>query len=361
MLIYTCISSHGFGHGSRTAAVLAELHRLRPSWRLVISTGLPASFLATALGPVPYELRPCRWDVGVIQADALSSDPLATLAALEQLELDLPEQLAREAAWLQEQGQPLLVLADVPPAAALLAPPLGAPLVWLASFGWEAIYGAMGPSFEPWAARALELYRRGDLLLRCPLAMPIHWGIPERQIGLTAGRPRCDVQQLATRLQLPPRRERCVLISFGGLGAALDPALLGRWPEHLFIGHDPILASMPNGRLLPEGVRPLEVMPLCERMITKPGYSSFCEAFSADVGIHLVHREGFAEAAVLEKALQRHGRHRLLSQAQFQAADWQLDLPLQPASQGAIRGGGSAEAANEIVNFAQERFGRQFH
>ena len=130
MLIYTCISSHGFGHGSRTAAVLAELHRLRPSWRLVISTGLPASFLATALGPVPYELRPCRWDVGVIQADALSSDPLATLAALERLELDLPDQLVREAAWLQEQGQPLLVLADVPPAAALLAQRLGAPLVW---------------------------------------------------------------------------------------------------------------------------------------------------------------------------------------------------------------------------------------
>ena len=359
MLIYTCISGHGFGHGSRTAAVLTELHRLQPSWRLVISTNLPASFLATAMGPVPYELRPCRWDVGVIQADALSADPLATLAALEQLELALPEQLAREASWLQDQGQPLLVLGDVPPAAALLAERLEAKMVWLASFGWEAIYGSMGPEFAAWAARSVELYRQGDLLLRCPLAMPIDWGIPEQRIGLTAGRPRCDAQQLARQLQLPPRREGCVLVSFGGLGAAVDPSMLGRWPEHLFIGHDPSLASMPNGRLLPEGVRPLEVMPLCERMITKPGYSSFCEAFSADVGIHLVHREGFSEAPVLEEALQRHGRHRLLSQDQFHAADWQLDQPLLAPSEAPIPSGGSTEAAKAIASVAEQQHGLQ--
>jgi hypothetical protein len=136
VLIYTCISSHGFGHGSRTASVLAQLHRLRPHWRLVLSTALPESFLATAFGPVPVEQRRCQWDVGVLQADALGSDPAATLVALEQLEQHLPQQLVAEQAWLAQQQQPVLVLADVPPAAALLAERCGAPLVWLASFGW---------------------------------------------------------------------------------------------------------------------------------------------------------------------------------------------------------------------------------
>ena len=38
----------------------------------------------------------------------LGSDPAATLAALEQLELGLPQQIAAERAWLEQQGQPVL-------------------------------------------------------------------------------------------------------------------------------------------------------------------------------------------------------------------------------------------------------------
>lgn len=355
MLIVACISAHGFGHGSRSAAVLAALHGLRPGWRLVLSTALPESFLRTALGPVPFELRPCRWDVGVVQADALGTDAAATLDALEALEVALPAQLAAEAAWLRDQPGPVLVLGDVPPAAAQLARRVGAPLIWLASFGWEAIYGPMGPAFAPWASAALAAYRQGDLLLRCPLAMAMDWQIPALPIGLTAGRPRLDAAALARQLALPPERDRVVLVSFGGLGLHLPAELLQRWPGWVFISADPALAAAANGRLLPPGVRPLEVLGLCGRVLTKPGYSTFCEALVAGVGIHLVQRQGFAEAAVLEQALQRHGRHRLLSEQQARSGDWQLDQPLLPARAGSLDGGGSAQAAAAIVAFAAAR------
>jgi hypothetical protein len=354
VLIYTCISSHGFGHGSRTAAVLAQLHRLRPSWRLVLSTALPEAFIATAFGPLPVERRRCQWDVGVLQADALGSDPNATLQALEQLEQRLPQQLAAEQAWLARQSGPVLVLADVPPAAALLAERLQAPLVWLASFGWESIYEPFGEAFWPWADRCLGLYQRGQLLLHCPLSLPMAWGIPEQPVGLTAGEPRCDGHALARQLGLHPERERNVLLSFGGLGYPLNPELLARWPDHLFIGHDPLLATAANGRILPTAIRPLELMGHCGRLITKPGYSSFCEAMTYGVGIHLVHRDGFAEAPVLERDLQRHGWHRLLSRNQFEAGDWQLDQPLLPPSDGPLPGEGALEAAQALVNVVSQ-------
>ena len=355
MLIVACVSAHGFGHGSRTAAVLTALHARQPSWRLVLSTALPENFLRAALGPVPFEHRPCRWDVGVVQADALGADPEATLTALTALEADLPAQLDAEQAWLEAQGQPLLVLGDVPPAAAALARRVGAPLIWLASFGWDAIYGPMGPAFQPWARRSLDAYRQGDLLLRCPLAMPMDWGIPEQAIGLTAGSPRLDPAVLARQLDLPPERDRCVLISFGGLGLNLAPELLRRWPDHVFLTSDPPLAAAANARLLPPGVRPLEVMGLCGRLLTKPGYSSFCEALSAEVGVHLVHREGFAEAPVLEAALVRHGWHRLLSQEQARSGDWQLDQPLLPPRGESLAAAGSAQAALAIEAFVTQR------
>jgi hypothetical protein len=352
VLILACISSHGYGHGSRTAAVLTALHRLRPDWRLVLSTALPPAFLATAFGPVPWEHRPCRWDVGVLQADALGSDPAATLTALEDLERQLPAQLERELAWLRGQAEPILVLGDVPPAAALLAAALDAPLVWLASFGWDAIYEPFGAPFAPWVARCRSLYRRGRLLLHCPLSLPMPWGLPEIAIGLTAGEPRLDGAALARELTLSPVRDRNVLISFGGLGLSLDPALLARWPEHRFVGHDPALAEAANGRLLPASVRPLELMGVCGRLITKPGYSSFCEAMRFGVGIHLVHRQGFAEAPVLERDLQRHGWHRLLSQGQLRSGEWDLDRPLLPPRQGPLPLDGARQAAEAIVGLA---------
>jgi hypothetical protein len=349
VLIYACISSHGYGHGSRTAAVLSELNALRPDWRLVLSTGLSEAFLQLAFGPVPFERRACVWDVGVVQANALTVDPPATLAALERLDAALPQQLEQEAAWLAAQAEPVAVLGDVPPPAALVAERLGAPLLWLASFGWDAIYEPMGGAFVERAARCRALYGQGDLLLQCPLDLPMPWGIPVQPIGVTASRPRLDTAALACQLALPAERERVVLVSFGGLGLQLDPGLLARWPEHVFIGPDPGLAEAPNGRLLPPGVRPLDLMPLAERLITKPGYSSFCEAFSQGVGIHLVERQGFAEAPVLQEALRNHGRHRLLREEQLRAGDWQLDQPLLEPRLGPLPLDGAAVAAAALA------------
>ncbi len=357
MLIYACISAHGFGHGSRSLAVLAEVAALRPNWRLVLSTALPDSFLSLGMGAVPFESRPCRWDVGVLQADALGADPEATLLALTQLERDLPAQLDQEAAWLMAQGQPVLIMADVPPAAALLADRLDAPLAWLASFGWEAIYGPMGDAFAPWAQQCRDLYGRGALLLHCPLAMPMEWGVPEIHLGVVCSRPRQPLAPLAERLSLAPDRQRNVLLCFGGLGLAIDPAALSRWPEHVFIGPDPALADLENGRVLPADCRPLDVMPLVARMVTKPGFSSFCEAFSQGVGLHVVERHGFAEAAVLERELRRHGQHRWLSQAAFHAGDWQLDQPLLPPQEGPLALDGAAQAAAALVALGEGRSG----
>lgn len=361
MLIYACVSGHGFGHGSRTASVLMALRALRPDWRVVVSTSLPAGFLATAL-PVdlvgPIEQRTCHWDVGVMQADALGADHPATLAALGDLERALPTLIDGEAAWLRRQGEPILVLADVPPAAARLAGELGAPLAWLGNFGWDVIYAAMGPAFAPWAEAARALYGRGDLLLRCPLAMPMDWGIPSVEVGLTCGEPRLDSERLLQRLQLEPDGRPWVLVTFGGMGFRLPPEAFERWGDHRFLVTDATLAGSggpPHVCVLPAGLRPLEVMPLCRRMITKPGYSSFCEALSQGVGLHVVRREGFAEAAVLERALQCHGRHRLLTQEQLLSGDWQLDQPLIEPSGPPLARNGAEQAALALERLALER------
>jgi hypothetical protein len=346
VLIYACVSGHGYGHGSRVASVLTALHQLQPQWRLVLSTPLPEAFLRLAFGAVPFEHRPCRWDVGVLQADALGSDPDATLAALERLEQQLPVQLAAERAWLAQQQQPVLVLADVPPAAAALAQAVGAPLVFMGNFGWDAIYGPMGPRFEPWAAAAAAAYRQGTALIACPFAMAMPWGLPTTAVGLTPGRPREDAAALVQRLGHDHPRERTVMVGFGGMGLQVERRWFEAWPEHRFLVSDPALdCGAANVSLLPADIRPLEGLPLCGRVITKPGYSTFCEAMAAGVGLQVVRREGFAEAPVLEQALRSHSWHRLISREQLQQGDWQLDQPLLAPTDAPVPDGGDRQAA----------------
>jgi hypothetical protein len=353
VLIYACVSGHGYGHGSRVASVLLALAALRPSWRLVLSTALPPAFLQLAFAGVPFEHRPLRWDVGAIQADALGVDGGATLAALEAVAAALPPLLEAEAQWLQQQGEPVLLLGDVPPAAAQLAALLQRPLVWMGNFGWDDIYAPMGGPFLGWAERFQHDYRRGTHVIRCPFSMAMDWGLPETAVGLTAAAPQLEAEALRQRLGLPAERERCVLVSFGGLGFALGPEPYGRWPGWSFVSTDASAAAAPNVHLLPADVRPLELMRLCGRQISKAGYSTFCEALSQGTGLHLVERHGFAEAAVLEGWLRRHGQHRLLSQPQLLAGDWQLDQPLLPPSEGPLAADGAQQAAALLVQLAE--------
>ena len=82
------------------------------------------------------------------------------------------------------------------------------------------------------------------------------WGVPTVRLGLTSSRPRLELKGLARDLGLPAERERVVLVSFGGLGMAIDPALFARWPQHVFIGPDPAMASVPMAVACPRGCGP---------------------------------------------------------------------------------------------------------
>ena len=113
MLIYVCLSSHGFGHAARQATVLCALHRLKPSWRLVVSSNVSADFLKLVCAAVPVEQRFVGWDVGMIQADALGVDQEKTLESLKALETDLPLRIDQEVAWIGEQNTPVLVVGDI--------------------------------------------------------------------------------------------------------------------------------------------------------------------------------------------------------------------------------------------------------
>ena len=357
MLIYVCLSSHGFGHAARQATVLNALHRLQPSWRLVVSSLVSSDFLRLVCGSVPVEQRLVGWDVGMIQADALGVDQQRTLEALKDLDFKLPQLLNQEIAWLAKQNTPVLVVGDIPPAAAVLAQRLEAPLVWMGNFGWDDIYEPLCGLFSDYAASAKALYQHGELLLRCPFSLAMQWGLEEQQLGVTVSAVREVPAEL--RHHLEQLEKPLVLVGFGGLGVAIDPALFRLWPHHHFLIPVPVapqlranFANEANVTLIPHSVRPFDLMPFCERLLGKPGYSTFCEALSQDLGMHVVERDGFAEASVLMDGLRLYGQHRILSRQALNQGDWELDKPLVEAIRPIASKQGAEEAAQALIRLA---------
>src|SRR5574341_2068301 len=119
------ITGHGFGHATRMAAVASALAEQVPGLRLSLVSTAPEWLFSLNL-PGGCQIRPRALDVGVIQYDPIRLDPAATLAAYTRL-------LARQPALVEEEAETLrrehvdLVVADIPPAAFLVAHRAGIP------------------------------------------------------------------------------------------------------------------------------------------------------------------------------------------------------------------------------------------
>ena len=329
--LYVSITNHGFGHATRAAAVAATVKALAPEVDLILATTAPKWLLDEYL-PVEYEYRPVALDIGVIQADSLTMDLPATLAKLDQIRADAARLIATEAAYLKQRGVNL-VLADIPPMAVPLAQAAGVPCWMMSNFGWDFIYRVFGEEFAATVAWIEGWFGQCDRLFRLPFHEPMGAFPVIEDVGLTGGNPRYSVAELRDQLGLQTPPERTVLLTFGGLGLQAIPYdQLSRFPDWQFLTFDPSSPDLPN--LCPvarRGVRPVDVMPLCGRLISKPGFSTFSEACRLGLPVITITREDFAEGPVLVNGLQDHSWHRVLTPDQFFRGDWDfLTEPLHP-------------------------------
>ncbi len=356
MLYYLCLSSHGYGHASRQASILSEVYKLRPDWRFIVSSFVDIDFLNLAFWGLPIEHRRIKWDVGMIQSDALQVNNSSTLNSIHNLEKGMSKQISLEAKWINSQNSEVIIISDIPPSAARLAEELGAKLIWIGNFGWDDIYSPIGGEFENYAKSLSKQYSKGDLLLRCPFSMQMDWQIPEKEVGLTYSKPRKLPPQFHQRLD--QSLEPLVMIGFGGLGFRFEYDLLDKWPNYNFIMAKPsnstYISSCPNLIYLPEAVRVIDVLPFCFRLIGKPGYSTFCEAISQEVGLHIVKRDDFAESEFLIRGLKQYAHYKILEKDDLLSGNWQLDENLIEPLDDVIDKDGALAAAKEIIIHAMK-------
>lgn len=368
--IYIAITNHGFGHAVRAASVAAAIQQLYPDILLILATTAPRWLLESYITG-DFIHRPRALDVGVVQSDSIKMDLNVTLEKLLEIRAQKNSIIAGEVNFIR-QNRVSLVLADIPPLAAPIAKAAGIPCWMMSNFGWDFIYRDWGGEFVEIAEGISEYFRMCDRLFRLPLHEPMSAFPHITDVGLTGGNPRYNLDELRGyfHIQAPP--EKTVLLSFGGLGLEQIPYQnLPRFPDWQFITFDEKapgfsnIVNVKNQELttsFPVRLRPVDFMPLCGRVISKPGFSTFSEALRLDLPIVSIIREGFAESPVLLEGLQNYGYHQIITTADFFEGDWEfLRQPLQPPrfSQKLDKQGTEAIAQAVVHYLTQSDVGRR--
>lgn len=353
-ILYLAITNHGFGHATRAASIAAEIQRLDPEILLILVTTAPRSLLEAYI-PGDFIHRPRALDVGIIQSDSLTMDKPATLEKLRQIKQQQRSMIASETNFIR-QNRVGLVLGDIPPLAAPIAHAAGIPGWMMSNFGWDFIYRDWGGDFIEIADWIGDCFAQCDRLFRMPFHESMSAFPHITDVGLTGVDPRFDSSEILKKFNLSDTpKEKIILVTFGGLGLDRVPyENVTRYPDYKFLCFDLNAPDLPNLIKVDDRFyRPIDLMPVCGRLLTKPGYSTFSEACRYDIPVTTVTREGFAESPILLEGIQDYAAHQIWTTDEFFNGDWiGVTQPMKPPrTSKRLAKDGNLTIAQAVVNY----------
>ncbi|MGJ3237237.1 MAG: hypothetical protein ACFE0Q_00880 [Anaerolineae bacterium] len=206
------ISSHGYGHAARQQAVINQLARRGVA--VHVRTATPPKFFQSA-----RSLHHARYDIGMIQADALHFDIPASLQwMVDFLDAQAPL-IAQEVAFLHVQKIDLVV-SDMPAIACEIAERAGVPSVVVTHFTWDwvyAHYSADYPQAEPIVEALRAQYSQATLALQMQIPYPHPFdAFPTVEpVGLIHNPATRTREAVRAEFNIPPD-QALVLLSMGG-------------------------------------------------------------------------------------------------------------------------------------------------
>jgi len=324
------ISGHGFGHAVRVLEVLRALRIRRPQCALHIRTTVPRWFIDTGLSG-PFTYTRVQLDVGAVQRDSLTLDPLATLQAYAELAAH-KQQIIAAAVHSLEPLRPTLVFADIPALAFDIARQLDVPGIAMANFSWDWIYADYVrdlPAYQLVVDGLHASYAYATELLRLPFHGDLSAFPRRRDSPLVARRAVLSPADARQRLGLPPH-ERIVLLSFGGIGVELTTAPTAprgvTFVATQSAGHGATLPAncrlISNTDLAARRVRYEDLVAAADVVMTKPGYGIVADCIANGTAMIYTPRGRFAEYACLVRGIAAHLPHAFISNDDLHGGRW---------------------------------------
>ena len=318
------ISAHGYGHGVRSCDVIRAMNRLYPGIGVTVVTDLPVSFLKNRIPSGRTSYHSGAFDVGMVQLDSIRVHVGATLERLEALYAQKDELVARECAFLKEQGIGAVV-SDIPAIPIEAAKAAGIPAIAAGNLCWDWIYSifvGQDPRWEKYVQEFRSGYGKADMLLRYPFhgdmsAFPNPVDIP---VLATPGRSRRDDIQAITGCS---PSKKWVLLSFTTLDWD-EQALrtVEQCSDCEFFTIKPLEWRRKNIYPIDREILPFsDVLASVDAVITKPGFGVISECLVNRKPMIYADRSDFVEYEVLVRAIQRYLKHLHIPSERLYAGD----------------------------------------
>ncbi|MBN4006292.1 glycosyl transferase [Nostoc sp. LPT] len=359
-ILYLAITNHGFGHATRTASIAATIQKLCPEVLLILVSTAPRWLLECYIeGDFIY--RPRAFDLGVVQTDSLTMDKGATLEKLLYIKKHQNSLIASEVNFIR-QNRVNLILADIPFLAPGFAKAANIPCWMMSNFGWDFIYRDWGGEFTAVADWISDWYSKCDRLFRLPFHEPMPAFNNITNVGLTGGSPRHSPDDLRSIWRITAPVEKTILLTFGGLGLQQIPYdNLQQFQDWQFLVFDQSAPDLPNlVKINDHKYRPVDFMPICGRVVSKPGYSTFSEATILGVPIVTIPREDFAEATFIVEGITDYNQHQIITASEFFQGTWNFlhELPQLAKQSQPIAKDGNETIAQAVINYCHTKDSR---
>jgi hypothetical protein len=305
------VTSHGFGHLNRTAAVLNRLPAALP---LVIRSHASLFDHWRERLKRPARFEPHVSDSGAVNppGDSAATDIPATIALATRVHAEAMERVDRDAQTLRDEGT-AAVLCDAPAPPLVAAHRAGVPGLLMGNFTWADIYASMARALGGDAPRLVadlrRAYRHATTVFRLEPALSMRWLPRQESVGLVVTPGRDRRAELRESLGIAPS-EKVVYFYIGRYGQAdLGWERLGALSGVHFVGFHPApVGLVPNLHVVSaDSWNGADLAASADAIVAKAGYGTVCEAMAVGTPLIYPPRTGFAEHRALDRALRSWG------------------------------------------------------
>jgi len=303
------VTSHGFGHLNRTAAVLNRVPdrvpvTIKSHWNLF-------EHWRERLRR-PAQLETYVSDAGAVnpQGDSAATDGAATLVLAARCHAEAMAKLDDEVTRLVQQGT-AAVLCDAPAVPLLAARRAGVPGFLMSNFTWADIYAPYARAAGGEARRLIvdlrRAYRQATATFRIEPAMRMSWLSRTIDTGMVVNPARNRRAELLRSIGLS-KAHRLVYLYIGRYGQSdLDWPRLERFAArgiHFLSHHAGPDDGPANLHVVPSPDWPGgDLIASSDAVLAKAGYGTACEAMATGTPMIYPPRAGFAEFRSLDRAL----------------------------------------------------------
>jgi len=323
------ITSHGFGHATRTCAVLNEISKVQ-SFDFVIFSTLPQWFFSQNLNFKNFESVSIKTDVGLVQKTPFDHDLDQTFLELQEF-LSFKNSNFNKAFELSKEKKFDLIICDISPLGIEVAIRLGIPSVLIENFTWDWIYQEFLEINSGWAEiveKTSESYGKANLHIQTkpfcsenidslkipPISRPVLKN--PYQIKKSLG---CD------------QDSRLILLTTGGITTQFDfTPKLKIHSDYTFIvsGDFKEIIRDQNIISLPMNFHEHypDIVNASSLVVGKVGYGTLSECWLTNTPLIGCYRDNFRESVVLRDFATKNLTHSEISIVDFERMNWIFEI-----------------------------------